>query len=410
MSIFGSGGSGANPDNETIETNTANELKVKPSVASVSETSLSSITYSTNTTLTADVYADDVTIDSSVTLTTNGYNIYCSGTFTNSGTIDTGTNANTNTEPPVNYPDSYGGSGGGSSTSNSTKAGSGSTPTAPTITNTLINNMYLLGMNNCLTGANGAGSPNTSTPYNGGSTIASGGALESGTSGVYTGNGTSGANGIYIQADTIIAGTINANGGDSTIPGLGSGGGGAILLAYGSGGYTAGTYSYLGGSNSSGGLGGSGGSGQLLTYNYSTAPITIPEFSSTKITSSSINQNRLSNYNYQDSNQSLSSTPSTIGTSISITPSNSGLLIIHALVSASNTTIGNTTTISLFNGTTLLNSKSYTQEGVASNSHTFDLYYEDTYTLNTSTTFSIQISGQGTANYKIDLFQVYEVY
>lgn len=46
-----------------------------------------SITYSSNTTLTQDVYATDLTINASVVVSTAGHTIYVCGTFTNNGTI-----------------------------------------------------------------------------------------------------------------------------------------------------------------------------------------------------------------------------------------------------------------------------------------------------------------------------------
>lgn len=48
------------------------------------------ITYSSDTSLTSDVFCTDLTIDPGVTLTTNGHNIYCTGTVTNNGVIQTG--------------------------------------------------------------------------------------------------------------------------------------------------------------------------------------------------------------------------------------------------------------------------------------------------------------------------------
>ena len=92
-------------------------------------------------------------------------------------------------------------------------------------------------------------------------------------------DGGSGAFGIYIQANKIIAGTINAagqNGGMLGSGGGGGGGGGTILLAYGSGGYVEGTYNTNGGlgglAGPNGGAGGSGGAGQVLTLNYGSSP------------------------------------------------------------------------------------------------------------------------------------------
>ena len=90
-----------------------------------------------------------------------------------------------------------------------------------------------------------------------------------------------GGAGTYIQANTLIAGTIQASGGNSQAcpvsggntndPMGAGGGGGTIMLAYGPGGYTQGTYNVNGGYG--GDWGGGGGYGQGATYQWSTAPI-----------------------------------------------------------------------------------------------------------------------------------------
>ena len=117
-----------------------------------------------NTTLTSDLYCNNLTINSGVVLTTNGYNIYCTGTFTNNGTINTGQNGSYS-----NFLNSYGGSGGGGGSGNGGGAGgsgfstlapggaggsgtnagaNGSTPSAPTLSNSLIQSWYNNGMQN----------------------------------------------------------------------------------------------------------------------------------------------------------------------------------------------------------------------------------------------------------------------
>ena len=90
-----------------------------------------------------------------------------------------------------------------------------------------------------------------------------------------------GGAGIYIQADTLIAGTIQAPGGSSqacpasggnTANPMGAGGGdGTIMLAYGPGGYTPSTYNVNAGGGGDWGAG--GGNGQVTTYSWSSAPI-----------------------------------------------------------------------------------------------------------------------------------------
>jgi hypothetical protein len=246
------------------------------------------IEYSSNTTLSSDVFCTNLTIDSGVTVTTNGFNFYCSGTFDNEGTIVTG-----NT-PLQDFPDSYGGSGGraesqlcnaatGSGYSTLAPGGQGnsvdhvptqggSTPSppsltsglAPSLTAGLILRWFESGMSSFLAGA-------------GGQTVCGdiiGGA---------------GAYGLYLQANQINAGMVEAHGqmgsGTCSARGLsGSGGGGTILFSFGDGGYVSGTYDVRGGSGvpSCDGLSvsGAGGNGQVFTFNHGSplqprAPILI---------------------------------------------------------------------------------------------------------------------------------------
>jgi hypothetical protein len=87
------------------------------------------------------------------------------------------------------------------------------------------------------------------------------------------GTGGAGAYGIYIQANRIIAGTINASGLAGTLGNPdagGGGGGGAILLAYGAGGYVPGAYNTDGGSATADS--GAGGKGIVLNYSYAPGP------------------------------------------------------------------------------------------------------------------------------------------
>ncbi len=216
------------------------------------------VTISSNTTLTQNLICENLTINSGVTLTTNGYAIICYQTFTNNGTIVGGLN-----QKDTNYPNSYGGSGGGGGWGYSgsgeggystlapgggaggrccnCSGGNGTTPSMPTITTTLINNIY-----------------NNPTSYLSGASGGAGGpsAVCGSASGGY------GSYGVYIQANNITAGTINTVGqqgaqgsGCNGWPGGGGGGGGGgtILLIY-TNSYTSGTYN-----NGGGGGGGSGG-------------------------------------------------------------------------------------------------------------------------------------------------------
>jgi hypothetical protein len=269
--------------------------------ASAGSASAQVIKYSSNATLTGDIFCTDLAVDRGVTLTTNGFNIYCTGTLTNKGVIHTGYIGNGGigaNESPTgatgggSFPDSYGASGGGgggsaavslgpaqisgSGGNSSVSGGSGgtpsggfcgtggagdggSTPSAPSITSTMIQTWYSQGISSFLAGGGGGGG-------------AGSGYLCSDTDGSAGG---SGAFGIYIQANRIVAGTIETSGqsgGTGGSAGGGGGGGGTILLAYGRGGYVSGTY-YTGGGvggapGPNGGAGGNGGSGQVLTFGY----------------------------------------------------------------------------------------------------------------------------------------------
>ena len=98
-----------------------------------------------------------------------------------------------------------------------------------------------------------------------------------------------------------------------------------------------------------------------------------------------------------------SATPVSIG-SISITPAVSGTIHVTAIVRGSNNTLADGTTVGLYNGSTLLVSETYTQEGLASNEHTFALAALLTgQAVGTAITLSLQINAVtgGTASAKI---------
>jgi len=396
-------------DNNTIYLNSSNQLAVKPS-SIIQTNSLSNITYSSNTTLTSDVYCNNLTINSGVVLTTNGYNIYCFGTFTNNGTINTGYT------PFQNFSNSYGGSGGGGGATSTGSingnsgystissgggggsgaggnGGNGSTPSAPTLSNSTIFSWYQNGMSNYLAGAGGG--------Y--------------GAASYYRG---AGAYGIYIQANQIIAGTINANGqsggnATSVSGGNGGGGGGVILLAYGSGGYTAGNYNISGGSGGSGvsgggGAGGNGGNGQVLTYNYSSQPIPIQnQFIYTTISGI---LNKISSYEYEPYYTTQTS-PQTI-ISQTFTPKYTGLVKIKAVIQVYNNTAGDGVFVGLYNGSTELDSETLISNS-ANQQQIAYLYNEVLYSAPFSQqAFSIQYNavGGGTAYAEIQEFTIEEVY
>ena len=153
---------------------------------------------------------------------------------------------------------------------------SGSTPSSPAVLdNANIITWYTGGFQNYIAAASGGGGGAGYPTYSGG-------------------NGGASSFGIYIQANDIIAGNIVASGGSGAAGGTGTqgggggggGGGGIILLAYGPGGYTSGTYNFAGGAGGAGGpatgrkdriggAGGAGGNGNVLTYSWTTPPITI---------------------------------------------------------------------------------------------------------------------------------------
>ena len=239
--------------------------------------------FDTSATLGRDVMATgSVTINSGVTVTTNGNNFYSDGAFVSSGTINTGGT------PQQNFPNSYGGSGGGGQSGccgggyagYSTQypgggaggggtGGAGGTPIAPSMSTGLIQSWYSGGMSNYLAGAHG------------------------GNGETYCCSGGTGAYGVFIEAYSISAGTINAAGGNGsgTCSGTalgGGGGGGVIVFAYGSGGLvSAGSISNSGGigapscggpNPNEGAIGGPGspGSGSYLQFSYGATPPITP--------------------------------------------------------------------------------------------------------------------------------------
>ncbi|MHB8552832.1 MAG: hypothetical protein ACYDAO_04510 [Thermoplasmataceae archaeon] len=98
------------------------------------------------------------------------------------------------------------------------------------------------------------------------------------------------------------------------------------------------------------------------------------------------------------------------GGTLSITATVTGNISVDAWVRGSNDVLGDGVEIGIYNGTTLLDSEVYTQEGAVNNSHTFMLHYLDSIALNTATEYSIQgnvITG-GTISLKIVSFKVGE--
>lgn len=106
-----------------------------------------------------------------------------------------------------------------------------------------------------------------------------------------------------------------------------------------------------------------------------------------------------------------STTPVSIS-SLSITPAVSGNILINVIVRGSNNTLGDGITVGLYNGTTLIYAETYTQEGLASNEHTFVLAaYLTSQTIGTALSLSIQINAVtgGTASAKIVEFMGAEI-
>lgn len=430
MGTFGGGG-GFTPDNVTLETNSQGEGAIKPSAITSNNSSEADITYSTNTTLTADVYGKNVTINSGVTVTSDGFNFYCSGTFTNNGTIVTGNIANTGGQAgnesgnPVGGNITYGiyiqadtidnagtinasGQAGGNAQSNVAQGGGGGSGGGVVL---LSYKTSLTQGTITITGGSGgtAGTVNNSNQNGGagGSTLSSGGAGGIGSSATAPGAGAT------PSAPTITNTLINTwftNGFVNYFTGAAGGGGGGVTLP-GSAPTTTYTSSY-GGSGGGGGYevatgtngaGATGGSGQSLSYQYSTAPIPITGFTYT-VTQSSGLYNRISTFSY-DSQTTSSTSPVSLATQ-TIKPQSSGLVIISVLCSVSNDTIGDGVTVALFNGATKLASGTITQEGLASNPYNILLPYEVSgLTKGTNYTFSVQANVVTGGNAKVDILE-----
>ena len=271
-----SGGPGAASTTVAPATTTIAPQNVMPTTfnPAYGVTYYGNVEYNQSMTIWGDVAATgNITIDKGVVIVTNGSSLLAGGTFANFGTIDTGDVGNYAAlgAKGRSYPDSYGGSGGSGGGGGGYATG-GSSAVAPKLNTLLIQQWYSGGVRNYLTGAGGGGGcPTHAYAGAGGSTKAPGGAyMDSSIACTGTGGaGGAGAYGIYVQANKIVAGTINANGqaGTRGSPDAGgSGGGGVILLAYGTGGYVPGAYNTGGGNAVADG--GAGGNGLVLNYSY----------------------------------------------------------------------------------------------------------------------------------------------
>ncbi len=244
------------------------------------------IEYSSNTILKGDVATTgSILIDHGVTVTTDGYSMIAGNTFRNQGVVNAGNPGDHAGlgEEGQSYTFSFGGSGGAGGGGGEGYGENGTNGWAFNMSNALIAKLYEVGMTSYLTGGGGGGGcQHSGYGANGGSTQVGGGIFKNmhsgGGCGGSGGAGGSGSYGVFIQANTLIAGKINANGQKGVVgnPDVGGGGGGgAILLAYGNGGYIAGTYDVSGGAAQ--GNGGAGGRGQVITYPFdSVPPITQP--------------------------------------------------------------------------------------------------------------------------------------
>ena len=243
------------------------------------------IHYSANTSLSGDIATlGNIVIGKGVTVIANGYSIISAGTFNNSGTVVAGWPQDAAQEGSSgrSYPESYGGSGGSGGGGGNPPA-NGSVAGNPPIDNAQILSWYDSGFVNFLTGAggggachlNGIGSPGGSTTVSGGNVSHINYVPCADTAGTA---GASGSYGIYLQANRIIAGTINASGEQATQSvnrdAGGGGGGGVVILSYGAGGLVPGTYNVQGGAAQQNS--GSGGAGQVWIYNYGSNPPITP--------------------------------------------------------------------------------------------------------------------------------------
>ena len=111
-------------------------------------------------------------------------------------------------------------------------------------------------------------------------------------------------------------------------------------------------------------------------------------------------------YDIQDLTEQTSTATTAPGLSIgsiTFTAGYTGTVYLEAIVRGSNNTVGDGITVGLYNGTTLLDSETYTQEGAASNQHTFSLFYALSVSLGSTYTihaYILAVTG-GTAQAKL---------
>ena len=118
-------------------------------------------------------------------------------------------------------------------------------------------------------------------------------------------------------------------------------------------------------------------------------------------------------YNQDLTAQTNDTTTLATASTISITPSFSGRVKIKAILRGSNNTLSDGIKVALYNGTTSIDSETYTQEGLASNEHTFALSYDSlssALTIGTAYSFTVQFAAVtgGTASLKVVEFSAEE--
>jgi hypothetical protein len=169
------------------------------------------------------------------------------------------------------------------------------------------------------------------------------------------------------------------------------------------------------------GINGSLSLGDGLIQFYS-SDFTIQSDSTTLLTLNNSGDLTITGWLYQSRNRvyqqnlTASTTTSTtmvaLGSANSITPKFSGHIVISAELRINNDTVGDGVEVELLNGTTILDSETYTQEGLASNSHTLIFHYELTgQTIGTALSISLNYSAVtgGTASAKIVSFICEEI-
>lgn len=107
-----------------------------------------------------------------------------------------------------------------------------------------------------------------------------------------------------------------------------------------------------------------------------------------------------------------STTMVALGSANSITPKFSGHIIITAELRVNNNTVGDGVSVELLNGTNVLDTETYTQEGLASNGHTLIFHYELTsQTVGTALSIALNFAAVtgGTASAKIVSFICEEI-